>query len=151
MCLKMLQHLTLLIHSYFSDSSNTNTRSPYSTLQYSVIQNTRHPFAQRYHTSRSHEIQGQIIQYCTLQDPLILCYGPRRLRTNPVYSQHSRGGGKGANNVHKFERWLRHGVTTAATIYGPVAFGNQPCVLLRETEDPQGKLKRDWPLSKWSY
>ena len=69
---------------------------------------------------------------------MILCYGPRRLRTNPVYSQLTRGGGKGANNVHKFERWLRHSVTSVATIYGPVAFGNQPCMLLRETGDPQG-------------
>ncbi|KAH8107489.1 DUF663-domain-containing protein [Phellopilus nigrolimitatus] len=71
------------------------------------------------------------------KDPLILCYGPRRLRTSPVYSQHTRGGGKGANNVHKFERWLRHGVTSVATTYGSVAFGNQPCALLRETDDPQ--------------
>ncbi|KAJ7879635.1 ribosome biogenesis protein tsr1 [Mycena olivaceomarginata] len=62
------------------------------------------------------------------KDPLILCVGPRRLRVNPVYSQHTRGGGKGANNVHKFERYLRHGVTSVATTYGPVAFGKQPCL-----------------------
>ncbi|KAF8199934.1 ribosome biogenesis protein tsr1 [Mycena galopus ATCC 62051] len=60
------------------------------------------------------------------KDPLILCVGPRRLRVNPC-----------ANNVHKFERYLRHGVTSVATTYGPVAFGKQPCVWLRETEDPQ--------------
>ncbi|KAJ6629509.1 ribosome biogenesis protein tsr1 [Mycena sp. CBHHK59/15] len=71
------------------------------------------------------------------KDPLILCVGPRRLRVNPVYSQHTRGGGKGANNVHKFERFLRHGVTSIATTYGPVVFGKQPCVWLRETSDPQ--------------
>ncbi|KAJ6507156.1 ribosome biogenesis protein tsr1 [Mycena vitilis] len=71
------------------------------------------------------------------KDPLILCVGPRRLRVNPVYSQHTRGGGKGANNVHKFERFLRHGVTSVATTYGPVVFGKQPCVWLRETDDPQ--------------
>ncbi|KAK7043236.1 ribosome biogenesis protein tsr1 [Paramarasmius palmivorus] len=70
-------------------------------------------------------------------DPLILCIGPRKLRVNPIYSQHTRGGGKGVNNVHKFERYLRHGVTSVATIYGPVVFGKQPCVLLRETEDSQ--------------
>ena len=69
---------------------------------------------------------------------MILCVGPRRLRVNPIYSQHTRGGGKGANNVHKFERYLKPGVTSVATIYGPVLFGVQPCVLLRETEDPQG-------------
>ncbi|KAJ7045995.1 ribosome biogenesis protein tsr1 [Mycena alexandri] len=71
------------------------------------------------------------------KDPLVLCVGPRRLRVNPVYSQHTRGGGKGANNVHKFERFLRHGVTSIATTYGPVVFGKQPCVWLRETDDPQ--------------
>ncbi|KAJ7162048.1 ribosome biogenesis protein tsr1 [Mycena filopes] len=71
------------------------------------------------------------------KDPLILCVGPRRLRVNPVYSQHTRGGGKGANNVHKFERFLRHGVTSIATTYGPVVFGKQPCVWLRESDDPQ--------------
>lgn len=75
-----------------------------------------------------------------LQDPLILCVGPRRLQINPIYSQHTRGGGKGSNNVHKFERYLRHGNTTVATIYGPVIFGKQPCTLLRETDDGQGLL-----------
>ncbi|TRM70138.1 hypothetical protein BD626DRAFT_390775 [Schizophyllum amplum] len=71
------------------------------------------------------------------KDPLILCVGPRRLRVNPIYSQLTRGGGKGANNVHKFERYLRHGNTTIATIFGPVTFGAQPCLLLRETADVQ--------------
>ncbi|GLB37845.1 putative ribosome biogenesis [Lyophyllum shimeji] len=71
------------------------------------------------------------------KDTLILCVGPRRLQVNPIYSQHTRGGGKGANNVHKFERFLRHGVTSVATMYGPVVFGKQPCVLLRETSDAQ--------------
>ncbi|KZP34405.1 ribosome biogenesis protein tsr1 [Athelia psychrophila] len=71
------------------------------------------------------------------KDPLILCVGPRRMRVNPIYSQHTRGGGKGTNNAHKFERFLRHTVTSVATTYGPVVFGKQPCVLLRETSDPQ--------------
>ncbi|KIK93234.1 hypothetical protein PAXRUDRAFT_829169 [Paxillus rubicundulus Ve08.2h10] len=71
------------------------------------------------------------------KDPLILCYGPRRLRVNPVYSQHTRGGGKGANNVHKFERFLWHGTTAVASVYAPVTFGKQPCALLRETKDGQ--------------
>ena len=73
-----------------------------------------------------------------LKDPLILCVGPRRLVVNPIYSQHTRGGGKGANNVHKFERYLRHGATYVASIYCPVIYGKQPCVLLRETSDIQG-------------
>ncbi|KAF8893439.1 ribosome biogenesis protein tsr1 [Infundibulicybe gibba] len=71
------------------------------------------------------------------KDPLIMCVGPRRLRVKPIYSQHTRGGGKGANNVHKFERFLRHGVTSVATTYGPITYGNQPCIFLRETTDPQ--------------
>ncbi|KAG6900730.1 hypothetical protein C0993_003756 [Termitomyces sp. T159_Od127] len=71
------------------------------------------------------------------KDPLLLCVGPRRLRVNPIYSQHTRGGGKGANNVHKFERFLRHGLTSVATTYGPVIFGTQPCIFLRETSDIQ--------------
>ncbi|CAE6434306.1 unnamed protein product [Rhizoctonia solani] len=71
------------------------------------------------------------------KDPMILCVGPRRFRTNPIYSQHTRGGGKGVNNVHKFERYLRHGDASVATIYGPVVFGKQPCTLLRETNDPE--------------
>ncbi|KAG9126309.1 hypothetical protein FRC07_003964 [Ceratobasidium sp. 392] len=74
------------------------------------------------------------------KDPMILCVGPRRFRTNPIYSQHTRGGGKGVNNVHKFERYLRHGDTGVASVYGPIIFGKQPCTLLRETDDPQGKL-----------
>ncbi|KAG8685246.1 hypothetical protein FRC08_013226, partial [Ceratobasidium sp. 394] len=72
------------------------------------------------------------------KDPMILCVGPRRFRTRPIYSQHTRGGGKGVNNVHKFERYLRHGDTSVASVYGPIVFGKQPCTLLRETDDPQG-------------
>ncbi|KXN90886.1 hypothetical protein AN958_03540 [Leucoagaricus sp. SymC.cos] len=52
-------------------------------------------------------------------------------------NQHTRGGGKGANNVHKFERYFRHGVTNVATTYGPIIYGSQPCLLLRETADLQ--------------
>ena len=73
-----------------------------------------------------------------LKDPLILCVGPRRLAVNPIYSQHTRGGGKGVNNVHKFERYLRHGATYVASVYCPVVYGKQSCVLLRETSDIQG-------------
>ncbi|KAG6844381.1 hypothetical protein H0H87_007285 [Tephrocybe sp. NHM501043] len=71
------------------------------------------------------------------KDPLVLCVGPRRLNVNPIYSQHTRGGGKGANNVHKFERFLRHGLTSVATTYGPIIFGKQPCIFLRETANVQ--------------
>lgn len=83
---------------------------------------------------RNTEYEGSVRS----KDPMILCVGPRRYRTNPIYSDNQRGGGKGADNVHKFERYLRHGVTSVATVYGPIIFGKQPCVLLRETGDPQG-------------
>ncbi|KAJ9474379.1 Ribosome biogenesis protein TSR1 [Pseudozyma hubeiensis] len=69
------------------------------------------------------------------KDPLVLCLGPRRFRINPIFSQHSRGGGKGVNNVHKFERYLRQGVSASvATVYAPITFGGStaPAVLLRE-------------------
>ncbi|EPQ26117.1 uncharacterized protein PFL1_06325 [Pseudozyma flocculosa PF-1] len=69
------------------------------------------------------------------KDSLVLCLGPRRLRVNPIFSQHTRGGGKGVNNVHKFERFLRHGVSASVgTVYGPITFGGStaPAVLLRE-------------------
>ncbi|CCF50148.1 hypothetical protein NDA14_002566 [Ustilago hordei] len=68
------------------------------------------------------------------KDALILCLGPRRLNIKPIFSQHTRGGGKGVNNVHKFERFLRPGVSASvATIYGPITFGGStaPAVLLR--------------------
>ncbi|KAG1740082.1 hypothetical protein EDD22DRAFT_1008253 [Suillus occidentalis] len=59
------------------------------------------------------------------------------LRINLVYSQHTRGGGKGANNVHKFKRFLWHSTTTVVSIYALIAFRKQPCMLLRETTNPQ--------------
>lgn len=92
----------------------------YSVLNFTVQRNT--------------EYDGSVRS----KDPLTLCVGPRRYKTNPVYSDNQRGGGKGANNVHKFERYLRHGITSVATMYGPIIFGKQPCLLLRETGDPQG-------------
>ncbi|KAI0256330.1 ribosome biogenesis protein tsr1 [Lactifluus subvellereus] len=67
------------------------------------------------------------------KDPLILCVGPRRLRVKPIYSQYAQSGARGVNNVHKFERYLRHGDAYVATIYAPILFGYQPCALLRET------------------
>lgn len=69
------------------------------------------------------------------KDALVLCLGPRRFRVKPIFSQHSRGGGKGVNNVHKFERYLRQGVSASvATVYAPITFGGStaPAVLLRE-------------------
>ncbi|GAA5883645.1 hypothetical protein JCM3774_005992, partial [Rhodotorula dairenensis] len=68
------------------------------------------------------------------KDPLVLQQGFRRFAINPIFSQHTmRNGGKGANNVHKFERYLRHGINASvATAYLPITFGtNSPSLLLR--------------------
>ncbi|KAL4260195.1 Ribosome biogenesis protein Bms1/Tsr1 [Pleurotus pulmonarius] len=100
---------------------------------FSLMQHEHKMTTLNFTVQRNTEYDGSVRS----KDPLILCVGPRRLHTNPIYSQHTRGGGKGANNVHKFERFLRPGITTVATTYGPVVFGNQPCVLLRESDDPQ--------------
>ncbi|KAH7872875.1 uncharacterized protein C8R40DRAFT_1051728 [Lentinula edodes] len=68
------------------------------------------------------------------KDPMVLCMGFRRLKIKPVYSAFE-GGKIPLNNVHKFLRYLPHGDTSMATIYGPVMFGSGKvsCVLLRET------------------
>ncbi|GAA6024224.1 hypothetical protein JCM11491_002511, partial [Sporobolomyces phaffii] len=67
------------------------------------------------------------------KDALVLQQGFRRFRVNPIFSQHTvRNGGRGANNVHKFERFLRHGIhATVATCYLPITFGSSPSLLLR--------------------
>lgn len=80
------------------------------------------------------------------KDPLVLCVGPRRYTVRPVYSQHTRGGGKGVNNVHKSEKFLRHGEAVVATTYGPAILGKQSCLLLRESENPTGRSPL--PLAK---
>lgn len=71
------------------------------------------------------------------KDPLLLQLGPRRFHVNPIFSQHTLGnGGKGANNVHKFERYLRHGPNgSVGTSYLPITFGvNVPAILFKDTE-----------------
>nr|XP_019047469.1 pre-rRNA-processing protein TSR1 [Kwoniella bestiolae CBS 10118]OCF26399.1 pre-rRNA-processing protein TSR1 [Kwoniella bestiolae CBS 10118] len=66
------------------------------------------------------------------KDPLILCVGPRRYVIRPLYSQHVRGGGKGVNNVHKSDKFLRPGFATVATTFGPICFGKTACILLKD-------------------
>jgi pre-rRNA-processing protein TSR1 len=72
------------------------------------------------------------------QDPLVLCVGARRYVVNPVYSQHVRGGGKGVNNVHKSEKFLRAGSAVVATCFGPITFGKSGVVLLKDEGAEQG-------------
>ncbi|KAF8629138.1 hypothetical protein AX17_005724 [Amanita inopinata Kibby_2008] len=98
---------------------------------YGLLQHEHKITVLNFTVQRNTEYDGSIRS----KDSLLLCVGPRRMRVNPIYSQHSQRGGKGTNNVHKFERYLRHGVTNVATTYGPMIFGNQPCVLLKETTD----------------
>ncbi|KAF8740163.1 hypothetical protein AX14_008351 [Amanita brunnescens Koide BX004] len=100
---------------------------------YALLQHEHKITVLNFSVQRNTEYDGSVRS----KDPLVLCVGPRRFRINPVYSQLTRGGGKGTNNVHKFERYLRHGVTSVATTYCPTIFGNQPCILLREDTDPQ--------------
>ncbi|KAF8972993.1 ribosome biogenesis protein tsr1 [Flammula alnicola] len=107
------------------------TTSP--VILFSLLQHEHKVTVLNFTVQRNTEYDGSVRS----KDSLILCVGPRRLAVNPIYSQHTRGGGKGANNVHKFERYLRHGVTSIATTYGPVIYGKQPCVLLRETTDSE--------------
>ena len=72
------------------------------------------------------------------KDSLILQLGCRRFVINPLWSQHTQGnGGKGSNNVHKFERFLRHGPTASVgTCYLPITFGNNvPAIVFQHQED----------------
>ncbi|KAG1716808.1 hypothetical protein ID866_330 [Astraeus odoratus] len=100
---------------------------------YGLFQHEHKKTVLHFTVQRNTEYEGSVKS----KDRLILCYGPRRLQVNPVYSQHTRGGGKGVNNVHKFERFLWHGTTVVASVYAPIVFGRQPCMLLRETEEIQ--------------
>ncbi|TIB37089.1 hypothetical protein E3P84_00535 [Wallemia ichthyophaga] len=66
------------------------------------------------------------------KETLTAIIGPRKIQIQPIYSQNTP---KGVNNVHKFERYLRHGDASVATIFGPVTWGKVPIVYLRERED----------------
>ncbi|KAK7005940.1 Bms1-type G domain-containing protein [Favolaschia claudopus] len=118
---------------YVRDVPQEATATANPVVLFALLQHEHKVSVLNFTVQRNTEYDGSVRS----KDPLILCVGPRRLRVNPIYSQHTRGGGKGANNVHKFERYLRHGATSVATTYGPVAFGKQPSVWLRETDDPQ--------------
>jgi pre-rRNA-processing protein TSR1 len=80
------------------------------------------------------------------KDPLVLCVGPRRYNINPLFSQHVRGGGKGVNNVHKSERYLKPGSATVVTTYGPACFGKLPCLLLKQGSQA-GAFSKPYPLT----
>ncbi|PWN53797.1 DUF663-domain-containing protein [Violaceomyces palustris] len=93
--------------------------------------------------TRNTEYEGTVKS----KDALILCLGPRRFRVNPIFSQHTRGGGKGSNNVHKFEKYLRPGTAASVgTVFAPITFGGStaPALLLKEriTDGEQGHDQR---------
>ncbi|CAG8519072.1 27436_t:CDS:10, partial [Racocetra persica] len=44
-------------------------------------------------------------------------------------------GGKGTNNVHKYEKFINPGRSYIATIYGPINFGNLPVTFYKDTGD----------------
>ena len=69
---------------------------------------------------------------------LTLQLGCRRFDINPIWSQHTQGNdGKGANNVHKLERFLRHGPTSSVgSAYLPITFGsNVPAIIFQRKSD----------------
>ncbi|CAG8753330.1 23519_t:CDS:10, partial [Cetraspora pellucida] len=68
------------------------------------------------------------------KDPLIMHCGFRRYVVRPLYSQNTLGG-KGTNNVHKYEKFINPGRSYIATIYGPINFGNLPVTFYKDTGD----------------
>ncbi|EIN07032.1 ribosome biogenesis protein tsr1 [Punctularia strigosozonata HHB-11173 SS5] len=123
--------VTVYLKDVPKEAATPSSSSPF--VVFGLLQHEHKKTVLNFTVQRNTEYDGSVRS----KDQLILCVGPRRLIVNPVYSQHTRGGAKGSNNVHKFERYLRHGVTSIATVYGPAVFGKQPCMLLRETADPQ--------------
>ncbi|KAF9784341.1 ribosome biogenesis protein tsr1 [Thelephora terrestris] len=123
--------VTVHLKNVPQEASTSNPGAPF--VIFGLLKHEHKKTVLHFTVQRNTECEGSVRS----KDPLLLCIGPRRLRVNPIYSQHTKGGGKGQNNVHKFEKYLRHGVTNVATIYGPVVFGKQPCILLRENEGSQ--------------
>lgn len=70
------------------------------------------------------------------KDDLILSVGPRFFSARPLWSQHTqRSNGRGINNVHKFERFLRPGTAVSVgTVALPVTFGSVVPVLVLKPE-----------------
>ncbi|KAI8458654.1 hypothetical protein BY996DRAFT_6410749 [Phakopsora pachyrhizi] len=80
-------------------------------------------------TQRDTEFEGEIKS----KEKLIACVGFRFFEIQPIWSQPSV---KSRNNVHKFERYLRHGKMNIGTVYMPVTFGGStPVIILKEQLD----------------
>jgi pre-rRNA-processing protein TSR1 len=108
-----------------------------SVLNFTVARNTEYEGSVKSKVSRPTDLSSANPAHL-LQDPLVLCLGPRRLRVNPIWSEHNpaNNGSRGTNNVHRFSRFLRggSGAVSVGTVLAPVTFGgaNVPAVLLRE-------------------
>ncbi|KAJ2744875.1 ribosome biogenesis protein tsr1 [Coemansia sp. BCRC 34301] len=95
-----------------------------------------------------HEHQMSVVHFAVVRsdayaapvrskDPLVAHFGFRRYSVQPLFSQHSLGGAN-TNGVHKFERFLKHGVVSVATVYAPIQFGSVPVALYLPT--PSGAI-----------
>jgi pre-rRNA-processing protein TSR1 len=73
------------------------------------------------------------------KDSVIVMCGFRQYVVQPLYSSYTRGG---ANNVHKFERFLQH-KPTVATIYAPIQFGPAPVLMFKH------EPKTSWTAGKF--
>ncbi|KAJ2907457.1 ribosome biogenesis protein tsr1, partial [Coemansia aciculifera] len=91
-----------------------------------------------------HEHQMSVVHFTVLRtdayaepvrskDPLVAHIGFRRYNVQPLFSQHSLGGGSNSNGVHKFERFLKHGQVSVASVYAPIQFGAAPVSLYLPT------------------
>ncbi|KIK67406.1 hypothetical protein GYMLUDRAFT_37524 [Collybiopsis luxurians FD-317 M1] len=115
------------VYSHHSDLDR------YPLTLFSLHQHEHKTTVLNFTVTRNTEYHGSVRS----KDPLVLLIGPRKLHVNPIYSSFE-GGKSSPNNVHKFERYLHHGIATMATVYGPMTFsgggGKTSCVLLRQNE-----------------
>lgn len=65
------------------------------------------------------------------KDRVFLMCGFRKYIVQPVYSSFTKGG---ANNVHKFDRFLQNGRISVGTVYAPIQFGPAPVFMFRYDE-----------------
>lgn len=119
-----------------ADSAPTTTTPPLPFVVFGLLRHEHKKSVLNFTVARNTEYEATVKS----KDTLVLCLGPRRLRVQPIFSQHDPGnsGRRGTNNVHKMERFLygtgSTGYVGVGTCVGPVTFGgaNVPAVLLRE-------------------
>lgn len=69
------------------------------------------------------------------KEPLIVQYGVRRYKINPIFSAASNS----PNNVHKYERFLHPDSISVATCIAPVDFTQSPAIFFKQSpNDPKG-------------